>query len=574
MKLIQKKKTALAWMALTLSACGGGGGSQQAAVDPDTVLNGYVMDGPLVGAKVCLDTNANWVCDATEPSAVSAERGAFALSIAPLKYQDVSNKQIIAEVGPDALDEDTGMTLNAAGQAGYVLASWGGARPILSPINTLLTLERFSTSYNPNLDVFNVADLLTQSGLSKTAEHYFDATAPLTSTERLLAQSTGRQLASMLSTAKAKLKTDAASVYVADNSQLGARAAELVLEAMRNTRSASANETEAQGLQRMQAALASIALTPSVEALNKRATTPLMADAALSVLRQGLHDANGLGSSPRSWLQYKTMPGSVALLSSSRYRYISSAWARDTAYAGAGVAGYHLIYNDGSVDQSPVFRKISVASPVLATDGSGLKENFVDANNTQAHELVLVSKSVSALAFDALPEFTSFSGTFAPGQSVYRLRRKALKNEYLFDSVATFFTSLTQFRNSPQTCYEGICWSITQQASGNTDALAGRMTFRTTSSAGSLSLGEGRFVEDTVAGVQVLRMISVPIEVQNRSQLWSAKDGRYLSFADIDSKLWSGKYVPAGAVWYSNYLLDLTGLNTVLSSAQINAFAP
>lgn len=135
----------------------------RAAVDPDTVLNGYVMDGPLVGAKVCLDTNANWVCDATEPSAVSAERGAFALSIAPLKYQDVYNKQIIAEVGPDALDEASGMTLNAAGQTGYVLASWGGPRPILSPINTLLAVEQFSMPYNANLDTFNVADLLTAS---------------------------------------------------------------------------------------------------------------------------------------------------------------------------------------------------------------------------------------------------------------------------------------------------------------------------------------------------------------------------------------------------------------------------
>ena len=80
-------------------------------------------------------------------------------------------------------------------------------------------------------------------------------------------------------------------------------------------------------------------------------------------------------------------------------------------------------------------------------------------------------------------------------------------------------------------------------------------------------------MEDTVADVPVLRMISVPIEVQNRSQLWSAKDGRYLSFADSEGKLWSGKYIPAGSVWYGNFLLDSTGVNAVLSSAQINAFA-
>lgn len=555
-------------IAAVLTGCGGGGGSSLPPVDPDTVLNGYVMDGPLVGVKVCLDSNSNWVCDVSEPSATTTAKGAFSLSIAPLKYQETYTKQIIAEVGPDALDEASGMTLHAAGQGGYVLASWGGPRPILSPINTVLALEQLSTGYTPPLDTFKVGELLEKSGFSKTSENYFDADAPLTLEERVLAKKTGRLLATLLSAAATKLKTDAASVYAADTSQLGARVAELVLQALRNSQPSSANESESEALQRMQSALSAIAVTASTEQFNRKALSEMAPDAALSLLGQGLVDAGALGSSPRYLLQYK-VAATTGVMSSSRYRYIGGVWSQDAAYAGAGSSGYHVISQS---DQGAAFRKISTTSPALVKEGLVLKERFSDGANTQSNELIVLSRSLSGLSFDALPELTSFTGSFAQGEQVYWLRRKATANQYLFDSVATFFTTLSQFKNSPQTCYEGICWSITEPAVSNVETGAGRMTFKTTSSGGSLVLGEGRFVEDTVAGVNVLRMTSIPIEVQNRSQMWNAKDGRYLSFADIDGKLWTGKYMLGGTVWYSNNGLTKAGVNGVLTSAQLNAF--
>lgn len=553
-------------MIAVVAGCGGGGASSP-TVDPDTVLNGYVINGPLVGAKVCLDNNSNWVCDVGEPTAMTGAKGAFELSIAPLKYQNVADKQLIAEVGPDALNESSGMTLHAAGQGGYVLAARGGQKPILSPMGTLQTLKSVS-GYSPQLDTVSVSKLLAQSGLSTTEQHYFDDATPLTIDERALAKRSGRLLASLMSSARKKLKTDAAIAYSTDTSQLGARTAELVVEVLRNSQPVSASESESEALQRMQNTLSAIPVTSSTESFNRRAVAEISPDAALSVLGQGLVETGSLGSSPRFLLQNKVAV-TTGEMSSVRYRYISAGWSKDMAYTGSGSSGYHLIYKPA---QGAEYKKISTNSPVFLKSGSLLNERFSDGGHSQSNEVIVLTRNLSGLSFNAVQELTAFTGSFAQDESVYWLRRKATADQYLFDSVATFFTSLSQFRNSPQTCFEGICWSITSPAKGNADSMAGRMTFRTSSSGGNLPLGEGSFVEDTVAGVSVLRMISVPINVQNRSQMWSAKDGRTLSFADIDGKLWSGKYMPSGTVWYSNQVLTTRGVNVVLTSAQLNAF--
>ncbi len=61
---------------------------------------------------------------------------------------------------------------------------------------------------------------------------------------------------------------------------------------------------------------------------------------------------------------------------------------------------------------------------------------------------------------------------------------------------------------------------------------------------------------------------------ENRSQLWSAKDGRKLIFSDFDEKLWAGKFAPENSVWYSNHLLAEDTLSTILQAAQLPVFQP
>ena len=569
-------KTGL-WV-LALTGCGGGGGGGQDPADlpgavPASVIRGHVLDGPLVGAKVCLDINSNWVCDKEEPAATSSANGAFALDIAPRKPSDIQTLPVIAEVGPDALDEATGMTLRAAGSEGYVLASWGGERPVLSPINTLVAIQRLYSGYHPQMDTVNVVNMLTEAGLSTTPEHYFDAAAPLTVQERERAKSTGRVLASLLASAQAKLIAEANAVYAADRARLGSRASELVIQALRNTRPATASETEAEALSRMQAATRLVSITAATEGLAHKATTALAAEESLARLSEGLMDLTAVGSSPRGFMRYKRAADTGRLMPQ-RFRYIGAQWQTDTSNAAAGAGGQHLIAERKTPGQSSEFIRISTLAPSVSVDGSRLVEEFIEGSRTQAHELIVLSRDVSELPFNAFPELGSIQGFFPKGQSGFFLRRKSLVSEYLFDHVATFFTTLSQFRRSPQTCYEGICWSITQQATGTSAESAGRLTFRTTSSGGNLILGEGRFIEETVAGVNVLRMTSVPIEVQNRSAMWDAKDGRYLCFADIEGKLWFGKYIPEGTVWYSNPLVNLPGLNAVLASTQAQAYTP
>jgi hypothetical protein len=564
-------------MAVALSACGGGG-EPEPADQPGSVqasmLRGYVMDGPLVGAKVCLDINSNWVCDSDEPTATSSANGAFALDIAPLTHLEAMALQVIAEVGPDALDEATGITLQASGLSAYVLASQGGQRPILSPINTLrAAAHRPSFAYHPQLDTVNVADLLAEAGLSGTAEHYFDPAAPLTVTERQSAQSTGRVLASLLSSAQVKLFTEAASVYATDRALLGSRASELVIQVLRNTRPTTTNESESDILSRMQTATRLISVTTATEMLAHRTTSPLTAEDSIALLSDGLFDVSAVGSSPRAFMQIRST-GEGRFLRAQKLRYVGGQWQVDTPYAGAGSAGQHLIYEKKASDNSIEFVKISSSMPSVTIAGSLLKENFIEGSNSQAHELILLERSVSELPFNAISELESFNGNFPKGQRSFFLRRKSLGKEYLFDNLATFFTSLSQFKRSPQTCYEGICWSITQQPSGNSVDSAGKMSFKTTSSGGNLFLGEGRFIEETVAGLNVLRMISIPIEVQNRSLMWDAKDGRFLSFSDIDGKLWFGKFIPNGTIWHSSQLLNLTGLNAALSSIPAQSHHP
>lgn len=572
---------ACCWM---LVGCGGGGGggggasgsTSESVVDTSNLLKGVVVDGYLVGAKVCLDLNTNWVCDSGEPSAISSAGGQYTLDISPLKYTDTYDQLVIAEVGPDVKDEATGKTLKEQGQDGYVLASWGGPKPILTPINTLQVASYIKDGLKDQNKRTEVALLLEGSGMSATNDDYFAIAAPLTSDQRELAKRTGRVLAAALAHSQTQLKSKAPTVYGSSAIGLGQRSADLLTQALRETRASSSSEAESEQLNRIMQQVAAIELSVDNEKLLQKPVSILSPSEALLALSGVLYDATLLASTPRNAIAF-TAQGDGGSLTVKSLQYRNSAWAQDASYQSQGGAGYRVLYRDYSkiVGAQAASAQISIDEPILAKDGmSVLKENFSGDANAPARQVQLLARDAQGLSYSSVPSLSAFTGNFGAGHKLYQVRRKTLAEEYVFDGVASFFTSLAAFKASPRTCYGGVCWSITKQASGNAAQFAGTMKFTTTSSAGSLDLGEGSFIEDEIAGVYFLRMLSIPIAVQNRSSLWSAKDGRYPVFADFDNKLWTGRYAPTGTSWVSEWLLPRDALNAALGTVPLTPITP
>ena len=563
---------------LMLSSCGGGGSARtpEPEVDTSSHIKGVVVDGYLVGAKVCLDLNTNWVCDIGEPSTVSGAGGQYTLDVAPLKYWDTYKSLVLAEVGVDVKDEATGKTLKEQGLAGYTLASSGGPRSILSPLNTMQIAQYMANGMKDLDEVSKVAQLLSENGMSASSDDYFDPTAPLTDIERSLAKRTARILASALGSAQARLKTEAPAVYAANAAGLGGRAASLVNQALADTRPASSAETEAEQLARIDQQVSSIPLNAESEKLLQKPVSVLTPSDALEVLGSGLYDAGLLASTPRNVLAY-TAQGDGGSLTVKSLQYKGNTWTQDAQYQSQGGAGYRILYRDSTkiVGSQIASSFVSIQAPVLGKDGvSGLKEKFSGDAAAPARQVQVLVRDAEGLNFSAIPSLSSLSGSFGAGQKLYQVRRKTLVPEYVFDGVASFFTSLAAFKASPRTCYAGVCWTITRAAMGNFTEVAGTMKFSTTSSAGSLDLGEAKFIEDEIAGIKFLRMIAIPIAVQNKSPFWSAKDGRYPIFADFDGKLWTGRFAPSAAIWTSDWLMSRDVLNAVLATVPLSAVSP
>jgi hypothetical protein len=91
------------------------------------------MDGYLTGATVCLDTNANLLCDSGEPTATSQAKGAWSFSVPA--GTDTSKLHIIAVINANTIDADTGI----APQQGYTLLAPATAASVVTPLTTLVS---------------------------------------------------------------------------------------------------------------------------------------------------------------------------------------------------------------------------------------------------------------------------------------------------------------------------------------------------------------------------------------------------------------------------------------------------
>ncbi len=128
---------ATALLALTLGACGSNSDTTAPAPPTTTTVPVTVVDGAIGGATVCLDLNANGVCDAGEPSAVTDATGAASLVV---PNADVGLYPVVAMVPVGAVDADTGPVTTA-----YVMQAPADQTALVSPLTTLVQAQLAAT---------------------------------------------------------------------------------------------------------------------------------------------------------------------------------------------------------------------------------------------------------------------------------------------------------------------------------------------------------------------------------------------------------------------------------------------
>jgi hypothetical protein len=111
---------------VALTACGGGGSGAPATAAISTT----VMDGLIQNALVCVDANNNGLCDAGEVKGRTDANGQVTLSV---PASDVGTAKLVAMIGTDAIDADTGPV-----KAAYTLTAPAGKHEVISPLTTMV----------------------------------------------------------------------------------------------------------------------------------------------------------------------------------------------------------------------------------------------------------------------------------------------------------------------------------------------------------------------------------------------------------------------------------------------------
>lgn len=112
-----------------LVACGGGGGGG-GEIAATSAVSVTVIDGAIENALVCLDKNTNGACDVGEPQGRTTADGKVTFTVAKA---DLGQYPILAVVGTDAIDKDTGAVTER-----YVMKAPKDAAALVTPLTTLV----------------------------------------------------------------------------------------------------------------------------------------------------------------------------------------------------------------------------------------------------------------------------------------------------------------------------------------------------------------------------------------------------------------------------------------------------
>jgi hypothetical protein len=128
---------------LALYGCGGGSSSAANNETPagvvvaTTDVSLTVIDGPIENAQVCLDINNNSVCDANEPTGKTDATGKVTIKV---NSADVGKYPVIAVVGTDAIDADTGLVPTP-----FTMKAPADQTAVITPLTTLVHNHMVST---------------------------------------------------------------------------------------------------------------------------------------------------------------------------------------------------------------------------------------------------------------------------------------------------------------------------------------------------------------------------------------------------------------------------------------------
>ena len=132
------RRILLSMSLVILVACGGGGGD-----NASITIGGVAIDGYLGGAKVCVDLNMNFKCDAGEPSAITKDDGSYSI---PWSDGNAAGLVVITETLPTTKDsDDLGKTFEEVGKKPFVLAApvpEGDTTDVkITPMTTMITID-------------------------------------------------------------------------------------------------------------------------------------------------------------------------------------------------------------------------------------------------------------------------------------------------------------------------------------------------------------------------------------------------------------------------------------------------
>ena len=149
---------------VALVGCGGSGGD-----NASSTIGGVAIDGYLGGAKVCVDLNMNFKCDAGEPSAITNDKGSYSI---PWSDGNAAGLVVITETLPTTKDsDDDGKTFEEVGKKPFVLAApvpEGDTTDVkITPMTTMITIDALpedtSTKRLTVSDVKNASSALNLS---------------------------------------------------------------------------------------------------------------------------------------------------------------------------------------------------------------------------------------------------------------------------------------------------------------------------------------------------------------------------------------------------------------------------